>query len=69
MTPGIGLNVRITPHCSQDGNYLEEVDNEEHLQYAFFGFFDGHWGQDTETFIKQHPMDYTENQKGIWYDK
>ncbi|XP_067015413.1 uncharacterized protein Pp2C1 [Anabrus simplex] len=78
MAPSIGVNLRVTGHCSQGGRkYMEDMfsvayqqtDNEKDLEYAFFGIFDGHGGREAATFAKEHLLDYIVNQKGFWSDK
>ncbi|XP_023704224.1 uncharacterized protein LOC111862788 isoform X2 [Cryptotermes secundus] len=78
MAPSIGVNLRVTGHCSQGGRkYMEDMfsvayqqtEDEKDLEYAFFGIFDGHGGREAATFAKEHLMDYIVNQKGFWSDK
>ncbi|KAJ9594518.1 hypothetical protein L9F63_014055 [Diploptera punctata] len=78
MAPSIGVNLRVTGHCSQGGRkYMEDMfsvayqqtEDEKDLEYAFFGIFDGHGGREAATFAKEHLMDYIVSQKGFWSDK
>ncbi|PSN41293.1 Protein phosphatase 1D [Blattella germanica] len=78
MAPSIGVNLRVTGHCSQGGRkYMEDMfsvayqqtEDEKDLEYAFFGIFDGHGGREAATFAKEHLMDCIVSQKGFWSDK
>jgi len=38
------------------------------LEYAFFGIFDGHGGQEAAAFAKEHLMRNIVTQQGFWSD-
>ncbi|CAB4064362.1 PPM1D [Lepeophtheirus salmonis] len=71
----IGVNLRVTGHFNQGGRkymedffsvaYQQTVD-EKDLEYAYFGIFDGHGGEDAALFAKEHLMDYITKQKNFW---
>ncbi|KAK7792751.1 hypothetical protein R5R35_007069 [Gryllus longicercus] len=78
MPSSIGVNLRVTGHCSQGARkYMEDMfsvayqrtEDEKDLEYAFFGIFDGHGGQQAATFAKEHLLDNIVNQKSFWSDK
>lgn len=72
---GIGVNLRVTGHCSQGGRkymedmfsvaYQQTVDMKD-LEYAFFGIFDGHGGPQAATFAKENLLDSIVSQKQFW---
>jgi protein phosphatase 1D len=73
----IGVNLRVTGHCSQGGRkYMEDVfcvayqqtEDDKDLEYAFFGIFDGHGGGEAAAYAKEHLMDNIVNQKSFWSD-
>lgn len=78
MPSSINVNLRVTGHCSQGARkYMEDMfsvayqqtEDEKDLEYAFFGIFDGHGGQQAATFAKEHLLDNIVNQKSFWSDK
>ncbi|KAK7874046.1 hypothetical protein R5R35_004596 [Gryllus longicercus] len=78
MPSSIGVNLRVTGHCSQGSRkYMEDMfsvayqrtEDEKDLEYAFFGIFDGHGGSQAATFAKEHLLDNIVNQKCFWSDK
>jgi len=75
MAPSIGLNLRVTGHCNQGGRkYMEDVfsvayqqtEDENDLEYAFFGIFDGHGGKEAAIFAKEHLMDNIVKHQNFW---
>lgn len=72
---GIGVNLRVTGHCSQGGRkymedkfsvaYQQTVDLKD-LEYAFFGIFDGHGGPQAASYAKEHLLDSIVNQRNFW---
>lgn len=61
MSPSIGVNLRVTAHCHQgDRKYMEDVfsvayqqtDDQQDLEFAFFGIFDGHGGREAALYAK-----------------
>ncbi|XP_055840596.1 uncharacterized protein LOC129908239 [Episyrphus balteatus] len=76
-TSSIGVNLRVTGHCSQGGRkYMEdffsvayhESENANDLEYAFVGIYDGHGGSEAAMFAKEHLMMGIINQKLFWSD-
>lgn len=77
MSPSIGVNLRVTAHCHQgDRKYMEDVfsvayqqtDDQQDLEFAFFGIFDGHGGREAALYAKDHLMDSITKQKQFWSD-
>ncbi|KAL4713640.1 hypothetical protein ACJJTC_002987 [Scirpophaga incertulas] len=77
MPASIGVNLRITGHCSQGGRkYMEDLfsvayqqtEDERDLEYAFFGIYDGHGGSEAAAFAKEHLMDSIVKQRQFWSD-
>ncbi|XP_055695777.1 uncharacterized protein LOC129797355 [Lutzomyia longipalpis] len=75
MSASIGVNLRVTGHCSQGGRkYMEDFfsvayqqsEDEKDLEYAFFGIYDGHGGSEAATYAKEHLMNEIVNQKLFW---
>lgn len=75
MSASIGVNLRVTGHCSQGGRkYMEDFfsvayqqsEDEKDLEYAFFGIYDGHGGCEAATYAKEHLMNEIVNQKLFW---
>ncbi|GAB6028682.1 hypothetical protein CHUAL_004507 [Chamberlinius hualienensis] len=73
----IGVNLRVTGHCNQgDRKYMEDAfavayqqtNDENDLEYAYFGVFDGHGGRDAAIFAKEHLMNAIVSQKLFWSD-
>lgn len=72
---GIGVNLRVTGHCSQGGRkymedkfsvaYQQTVDLKD-LEYAFFGIFDGHGGPQAASYAKEHLLDSIVQQRNFW---
>lgn len=78
MPASIGVNLRVTGHCSQGGRrYMEDffsvayqqTEDEKDLEYAFFGIYDGHGGSEAATYAKEHLMENIVRQKNFWSDK
>lgn len=77
MPSSIGINLRVTGHCSQGGRkYMEDFfsvayqqsEDEKDLEYAFFGIYDGHGGSEAATFAKENLMNEIVSQKLFWSD-
>ncbi|XP_038216108.1 probable protein phosphatase 2C 71 [Zerene cesonia] len=77
MPASIGVNLRVTGHCSQGGRkYMEDLfsvayqqtEDERDLEYAFFGIYDGHGGGEAAAFAKEHLMDSIVMQRQFWSD-
>ncbi|XP_026313560.1 probable protein phosphatase 2C 76 [Hyposmocoma kahamanoa] len=77
MPASIGVNLRVTGHCSQGGRkYMEDLfsvayqqtEDERDLEYAFFGIYDGHGGSEAAAFAKEHLMDSIVKQRQFWSD-
>ncbi|XP_055300823.1 uncharacterized protein LOC129567687 isoform X4 [Sitodiplosis mosellana] len=76
--PSIGVNLRVTGHCSQGGRkYMEDffsvayqqgLADERDFEYAFIGIYDGHGGAEAATFAKEHLINLIVNQKAFWSD-
>ncbi|XP_031626326.1 uncharacterized protein LOC116342744 isoform X2 [Contarinia nasturtii] len=76
--PSIGVNLRVTGHCSQGGRkYMEDffsvayqqgLADERDFEYAFIGIYDGHGGAEAATFAKEHLINMIVNQKAFWSD-
>ncbi|XP_068159912.1 LOW QUALITY PROTEIN: uncharacterized protein Pp2C1 [Drosophila tropicalis] len=73
----LGVNMRVTGQCSQGGRkYMEDqfsVAYQEsplthELEYAFFGIYDGHGGNEAALFAKEHLMLEIVKQKQFWSD-
>lgn len=74
---GIGVNLRVTGHCSQGGRkymedmfavaYQQTVDMQD-LEYAFCGIFDGHGGPQAAVYAKDHLLDAVVSQRNFWSD-
>lgn len=74
-SPNIGVNLRVTGHCTQGGRkYMEDMfsvayqesNDEKNLEYAFFGVYDGHGGAEAATYAREHLMTAIVNQKQFW---
>ncbi|CAO1427595.1 unnamed protein product [Diamesa tonsa] len=73
----IGCNLRITAFCSKGGRkymedyfsvaYQQSPDGSD-LEFAYFGIFDGHGGNEASKFAKEHLMNHIVNLKGFWSD-
>jgi protein phosphatase 1D len=46
----------------------QQSEDEKDLEYAFFGIYDGHGGQDAAVFAKEHLMNSIVSQKLFWSD-
>lgn len=77
MPASIGVNLRVTGHCSQGGRkYMEDLfsvayqqtEDGRDLEYAFFGIYDGHGGSEAAAYAKEHLMDCIVKQKQFWSD-
>lgn len=44
------------------------TEDRKDLEYAFFGIFDGHGGQEAAKFAKEHLLDNIVSQKDFWSD-
>lgn len=65
--PSIGVNLRVTGHCSQGGRkymedffsvaYQQSLSDERDLEYAFIGIYDGLYNNFTI-----HSNAYTQNE-------
>uniref|UniRef100_A0A2M3Z5T5 Protein phosphatase 1d n=1 Tax=Anopheles braziliensis TaxID=58242 RepID=A0A2M3Z5T5_9DIPT len=71
----IGVNIRVTGHTSVGGRKYQEdffsvayqqTENEQNLEYAFFGIYDGHGGAEASLFAKEHLMNTIVSQKLFW---
>eukprot|EP00096_Caligus_rogercresseyi_P004837 TRINITY_DN1938_c0_g1_i1.p1 TRINITY_DN1938_c0_g1~~TRINITY_DN1938_c0_g1_i1.p1 ORF type:complete len:556 (-),score=169.99 TRINITY_DN1938_c0_g1_i1:278-1945(-) len=71
----VGVNLRVTGHSNQGGRkYMEDyfsvayqqTHDDNDLEYAYFGIFDGHGGKDAALFAKEHLMDFITKQKCFW---
>uniref|UniRef100_A0A1B6CBN9 PPM-type phosphatase domain-containing protein n=1 Tax=Clastoptera arizonana TaxID=38151 RepID=A0A1B6CBN9_9HEMI len=72
---GIGINLRVTGHCSQGGRdhmedmfsvaYQQTADLKD-LEYAFVGIFDGHGGKEAATFAKDNLLDHIVGKQKFW---
>lgn len=72
---GIGVNLRVTGHCSQGGRkYMEDTfsvayqqtEDLKDLEYAYFGIFDGHGGPEAALYAKDHLIDSIVSQSCFW---
>lgn len=72
---GIGVNLRVTGHCSQGGRkYMEDTfsvayqqtEDLKDLEYAYFGIFDGHGGPEAALYAKDHLIDAIVSQSCFW---
>lgn len=77
MASSIRVNLRVTGHCSQGGRkYMEDyfsvayqpTRDETELEYAFFGIFDGHGGNEAAAFAKEHLMSKIVGSPKFWSD-
>lgn len=77
MPSEIGVNLRVTGHCTQGGRkYMEDMfsvayqesNDEKNLEYAFFGIYDGHGGHEAASYAREHLMTTIVNQKLFWSD-
>lgn len=75
MMSGIGVNLRVTGHCSQGGRkYMEDTfsvayqqtEDLKDLEYAYFGIFDGHGGPEAALYAKDHLIDAIVSQSCFW---
>ncbi|XP_058061960.1 uncharacterized protein LOC131212203 [Anopheles bellator] len=71
----IGVNIRVTAHTSIGGRKYQEdffsvayqqTQNDQNLEYAFFGIYDGHGGAEASLYAKEHLMNTIVNQKLFW---
>ncbi|XP_058129590.1 uncharacterized protein LOC131272004 [Anopheles coustani] len=71
----IGVNLRVTGHTSIGGRKYQEdyfsvayqqTENDQNLEYAFFGIYDGHGGAEASLFAKEHLMNTIVSQKQFW---
>ncbi|ETN61344.1 protein phosphatase 2c [Anopheles darlingi] len=71
----IGVNIRVTGHTSVGGRKYQEdffsvayqqTENDQNLEYAFFGIYDGHGGAEASLFAKEHLMNTIVSQKLFW---
>ncbi|XP_037041078.1 uncharacterized protein LOC119077855 [Bradysia coprophila] len=75
MPASIGVNLRVTGHCSRGGRkYMEDFftvayqqsEDEKDLEYAFIGIYDGHGGAEAARFARKHLINLIVNQKLFW---
>ncbi|XP_075219102.1 protein phosphatase 2C isoform X2 [Lycorma delicatula] len=72
--PAIGVNLRVTGHCSQgDRKYMEDMfavayqeRGVQEVEYAFCGIFDGHGGPEAAVYAKDHLLDAVLSQRNFW---
>ncbi|XP_053672055.1 uncharacterized protein LOC128722222 [Anopheles nili] len=73
----IGVNLRVTGHTSIGGRKYQEdyfsvayqqTENDQNLEYAYFGIYDGHGGAEASLYAKEHLMNAIVNQKLFWSD-
>lgn len=71
----IGINLRVTGHTSIGGRKYQEdffsvayqhTENDQSLEYAFFGIYDGHGGAEASIYAKEHLMNTIVSQKMFW---
>lgn len=71
----IGINLRVTGHTSIGGRKYQEdffsvayqqTENDQSLEYAFFGIYDGHGGAEAALYAKEHLMNTIVSQKLFW---
>ncbi|XP_058447574.1 uncharacterized protein LOC131427976 [Malaya genurostris] len=71
----IGINLRVTGHTSIGGRKYQEdffsvayqqAENDQSLEYAFFGIYDGHGGAEASLYAKEHLMNTIVSQKLFW---
>ncbi|XP_050068481.1 lateral signaling target protein 2 homolog [Anopheles maculipalpis] len=71
----IGVNLRVTGHTSIGGRKYQEdcfsvayqqTENDQNLEYAYFGIYDGHGGAEASLFAKEHLMNTIVSQKLFW---
>lgn len=71
----IGINLRVTGHTSIGGRKYQEdyfsvayqqTENDQSLEYAFFGIYDGHGGAEASLYAKEHLMNTIVSQKLFW---
>uniref|UniRef100_A0A182JPE1 PPM-type phosphatase domain-containing protein n=1 Tax=Anopheles christyi TaxID=43041 RepID=A0A182JPE1_9DIPT len=71
----IGVNLRVTGHTSIGGRKYQEdyfsvayqqTENDQNLEYAYFGIYDGHGGAEASLYAKEHLMNTIVSQKLFW---
>lgn len=71
----IGINLRVTGHTSIGGRKYQEdffsvayqqTKNDQSLEYAFFGIYDGHGGAEASLYAREHLMNTIVSQKLFW---
>ncbi|XP_065084678.1 uncharacterized protein Pp2C1 [Ochlerotatus camptorhynchus] len=71
----IGINLRVTGHTSIGGRKYQEdffsvayqqTENDQSLEYAFFGIYDGHGGAEASLYAREHLMKTIVSQKLFW---
>uniref|UniRef100_A0A182J7P5 Uncharacterized protein n=1 Tax=Anopheles atroparvus TaxID=41427 RepID=A0A182J7P5_ANOAO len=71
----IGVNLRVTGHTSIGGRKYQEdyfsvayqqTENDQNLEYAYFGIYDGHGGAEASLYAKEHLMNTIVSQKQFW---
>lgn len=71
----IGINLRVTGHTSIGGRKYQEdffsvayqqTENDQSLEYAFFGIYDGHGGAEASLYAREHLMNTIVSQKLFW---
>lgn len=71
----IGINLRVTGHTSIGGRKYQEdffsvayqqTENDQSLEYAYFGIYDGHGGAEASLYAKEHLMNTIVSQKLFW---
>lgn len=77
MATGMGVSLRVTASCSQGGRrYMEDTFTVAYhpvgdgsVEYAYFGIFDGHGGEEASTFARVHLLNYIIAQEDFWSDE
>ncbi|XP_049941445.1 uncharacterized protein LOC126418635 [Schistocerca serialis cubense] len=77
MATGMGVSLRVTASCSQGGRrYMEDTFTVAYhplgdgsVEYAYFGIFDGHGGEEASTFARIHLLNYIIAQEDFWSDE
>lgn len=75
--PRVGVNLRASAYLHQgDRRYMEDefvaayqrTADKKDIEYAFFGIFDGHGGEEAAHYAKDHLMDNIVSQRTFWSD-